>query len=494
MEQVQRKLNESRLLRWLVLIFTAGLMFGTYWAEDCLGPLKGMFETELGFTSSEFGRLAQASTWLNLFGMIIIGGIILDRWGIRKAGTLFSFLATAGAFLIYLGSKGTFGQSKNAMLWTMIIGRILFGSGLETVCVMVSRTIVKWFKGYELALAMAISVGFGRLGSTGAVSFGAEIAGGGVAPGLSFAAAMIGVGFLMFIVYIFFDFKFDKVAGASAPAGSLQEEQFKLSDLPKLVTDRSFIFITLLCVAFYVAVFPFIKYGPDFLYHTYKFGYTLPALKGLNFLGKIKAYLQTGPKVTALIPLATLLFTPIFGWFVDKKGKAASVMILGSLLIIFAHFIFSFLGTVALGYIGLVCLGIAFSLVPAAMWPSVPKIVPDRYLGTAYATMFTIQNWGLNLFYWGIGWLVDWANPEAVKAVQAAREDLLSSGVRPEDISQKIEVMRQAGELPYYDYTIPVLPMLVMAVVSILLAFKLKASDKKQGYGLELPSGSNLKE
>jgi len=177
----------------------------------------------------------------------------------------------------------------------------------------------------------------------------------------------------------------------------------------------------------------------------------------------LKLWLTNGPKTASLIPLGTILFTPIFGSYVDSKGKGASLMILGSLLLIFAHLALSLTSTPLLAYAGLLSLGIAFSLVPAAMWPSVAKIVPEKRLGTAYASMFTVQNWGLGLFFWGIGALLDVVNKSKLEAIRSGEE--------------------------VYDYTIPILVLVLCGVISIFLAYKLKAADKKQGYGLELPSG-----
>jgi len=484
MEQAKRMYNESGFIRWLVLILLSGLTFGTYWFQDCLGPLKGLFETELGFTSSQFGLLVSSTTWANLALMIIVGGIALDRWGTRKTGVIFGALATIGAFLVYFGSKGTFGTDKNTTLTVMIIGRILFGTGFETVGVMVSRDIVKWFKGYELALAMGINMGFGRLGSAGTNFFGLDIAGGSVAPGLSFAAALIGLGLIMFLIYLFFDRKLEDSEEMKASS----EDQFKFKDVMDLITDRSFIFIALLCVAFYSAVFPFIQYAPDLLVNKFGFSYNMPDLSNFSFLEKLKAMFSNGAKVTSFIPLGTILFTPIFGRLVDKKGKAASLMILGALLLIFAHITLSILNNVVLGYLGLLSLGVAFSLVPAAMWPSVAKIVKQNRLGTAYATMFTIQNYGLAAFFWGIGKVLDLANPKVVTQIQEMRVHLEGQGLDASQIAAQMEAMKISGELPVYNYTVPIFMLVVLGIISIFLAYQLKAADKKQGYGLELPS------
>jgi len=176
-----------------------------------------------------------------------------------------------------------------------------------------------------------------------------------------------------------------------------------------------------------------------------------------------KLWFSNGPKTASLIPLGTILFTPIFGNYVDKKGRGASLMILGSLLLIFAHIALSLFSVKILAYLGLLSLGIAFSLVPAAMWPSVAKIVPENRLGTAYSSMFTVQNWGLGLFFWGIGAVLDLANKENLTAIRA-------------------------GEMTY-NYKIPIFILVMCGIVSIFLAYKLKQADKKQGYGLELPSG-----
>ena len=418
--------------------------------------------------------------------MIILGGMALDRWGIRKTGLILCVIATIGAFVVAFGSMGWFGTTKKAMLVSMMIGRILFGIGLETTCVLISRTIVKWFKGKELAFAMGLNLLVGRLGSFCAISFGLDIAGGNISIAIITSASIILFGTILFIAYLMFDVKLDKQMAAGAEVSD--EDQFKFSDLLKLITDHSFIFISLLCVAFYSAVFPFLQYAPDLLVNKFGFTYTLPDLSGMSFWDKVSAFFHNGPKVSGLIPLGTMFFTPIFGRLVDKKGKAASIMILGSVLLIYAHLTLSVLNSVFLGYTGLFALGVAFSLVPAAMWPSVAKIVAENRLGTAYATMFTIQNYGLSAFYWGIGKVLDIVNPEVVRQIQTTREQLQSQGLSVAEVSARIDEMRALGEIPPYNYTIPILMLVALGVVSIYLAFLLKRADKRQKYGLELPS------
>jgi len=486
MEQAKKLLRDSAAIRFTVLFMISILMFGTYWFQDGLGPLKGLFESQLGFTSSQFGLLISSTTWANLALMIILGGMALDRWGIRKVGMILCVIATIGAFVVAFGSKGTFGTSKKAMLISMMIGRILFGIGLETTCVLISRTIVKWFKGQELAFAMGLNLLVGRLGSFCAISFGLDIAGGNIDVAIVTAASIILFGTILFLAYMIFDVRLDRQMAAGVE--SHEEDNFKFSDFVKLLTDHSFIYISLLCVAFYSAVFPFLQYAPDLLVNKFGFTFAMPNLDGMSFWQKISAFFHNGPKVSGLIPLGTMVFTPIFGRLVDKKGRAASIMILGSVLLIYAHLTLSVLNSVILGYTGLFALGIAFSLVPAAMWPSVAKIVAENRLGTAYATMFTIQNYGLSAFYWGIGKVLDMVNPAVVAQLQSTRERLLAGGNSIAEVSEKIDRMRLTGEIPNYNYTIPILMLVGLGVISIFLAMQLKRADRRQKYGLELPS------
>ncbi len=515
MDRLKQTLKDSAAMRWLVLVLISMLTFSTYWFQDFYSGLKGLMESQMGFSSEEFGRMIGLTTIANMFGMIIVGGMILDKWKIRIAGLTFGGMATLGGAISALAASGFFGESHRTILTMMIIGRIFFGIGLEVVCVVAIRTIVKWFKGYELALAMAINMGFGRLGSALGIAVSIDIAQGSVPPAVNFAATLIGLALIIFLIYLMFDVRIDKQIKEQATGE--KEEEFKFSDLFKLIKDPSFIYIALLCVSFYAAVFPFMQYAPDLLVNKFGFNYDLPAkggsiyLFGSAALGNASIYLalflfgvgfslgpaniksknrkilfiviaitlfvlflyllrrtlgiwlHNGPKTASLLPLGTILFTPIFGNYVDKKGRAASLMILGSLLLIFAHLSLSIFNSPLLAYIGLLSLGIAFSLVPAAMWPSVAKIVSENRLGTAYATMFTVQNWGLGLFFWGIGAVLDLTNKANLEAIRA-------------------------GDAKY-NYTIPILLLVGCGVIAIFLAFKLKQADRRQKYGLELPSG-----
>ena len=539
-ETIKKTLRDVAPMRWFILVLVSALMFATYWFQDFYSGLKPLMESQFNMTSSQFGTMIGLTTIANMFGMIIIGGIILDKWGIRLAAIIFGSVATLGGIISALGAADVFSSDPSTRLTIMIIGRIVFGVGLETTCVLVTRTIVKWFMGYELALAMAINMGIGRLGSALGTAISPDIANKNVPTAITFAATLIAIGAILYIIYLIFDVKIDK----QLKTKKSEEDQFKISDLLKLVTNKSFLLIAGLCVAFYSAVFPFMQYAPDLLVNKFGFSYELPksasqiVLFGSATLGnasifiglflfgvafpmipaniknkfkKIAAliitfalflcfiyllkdvlavWIKNGPKAASLIPMGTILFTPIFGRFIDKKGKAASIMMLGALLLIFAHISLSVLNSLLLCYFGLFSLGIAFSLVPAAMWPSVAKIAPAKRLGTAYAAMFTIQNWGLGIFFKGIGTVLDWVNPKVVAKLHSIRSGLQAQGLSNTQISEKIEQLRKAGELPIYNYTIPILMLVGLGVISMFLAIWLKKASKEQGYGLENPSSS----
>ncbi len=487
MNEFKQKLNDSAAMRWSMLSLVAVIMFATYYINDIFSGMKGIMETQLKMSSSDYGLLLGSVGFFNTIGMIIVGGIILDKLGVRRTGVAFVGIATLGSFLIAYGGSsyfvnggfgyqfmGSFLPQYSPQLKVMILGRLLFGLGLETCCVLVQTVVVKWFKGKELALAFAINMGVGRLGSASAIMLAPVLAGsmvGNLYPSfptvLWFGFGLAAIAMLSFLVYTIFDIKMDKQLaelGEVEEAAKSSEQKatekavadkaaadakggfmpwLRSTGLIDLLTNKSFLYITALCVTFYAAVFPFMGYATDMLVN--KFG----------FETKVAA------KVTGFIPIGAIVFTVIFGRLVDKKGKSASLMIIGSLLLICAHLTLSL--TMLPPYIALFALGVAFSLVPAAMWPSVTKIVVERRLGLAYSMMFTIQNWGLMMFFYLIGKVLEVTNP----------------GITAQMIDAK-----QAT----YNYTTAILMLAFLGLAGMLFAFLLKREDKVSGFGLELPS------
>jgi nitrate/nitrite transporter NarK len=326
----------------------------------------------------------------------------------------------------------------------MSLGMLIFGLGAETSIVVTSKIIVKWFRGYEIALAFALNLGIARIGTALAFNLSPRL----ILPGqwnfaIWFAAMLLLIGFLAFLVYIMFDIKIDR---QMKTAGSLlnKDEEFHFPDVAKLFTNRSFLFITFMCVTFYAAVFPFLKYAPDLFFH--KFGISR----------------ERSGDIASLLPYGTVFFTPLFGWFVDKKGKTASLMIYGSLLLILVHLLLTF--TSVNPYALMALMGIAFSLVPAAMWPAVSKIVPDHLIGTAYGIMFSFQNLGLFAIPILAGYILDATNP----------------GITPGMIEHGSKL----------SYTHVMFMFAALSMLGFLFALLLKWDDRSSGYGLELPSNS----
>jgi len=448
---MRRALNESALARWAALFLISLVMFATYYFYDVYSGIKSTLQTEIGLSNADYGMMYGAYSFTNSFLlMAFLGGMILDRWGIRKTGIVFISLIVIGTLGTAFGASGyfhsgtvgygflgSFLQHYSPALKLMVLGRIIFGLGAETFYVILNKIIAKWFKTKELALAFGINVAFGRFGTAAALILSPRI----VAHAAHWTSAgwfgimLILIALIAFIFYLIIDFRFDRQMSEMKTAG--EPDNFSIRDIGLLLTNKSFIFIVLLCVTFYSAVFPFLGFAPDFLMN--KFHFT-PVFSG---------------KITSLLPFGTVVFTPLFGWWCDVKGKSASIMILGSFLLICVHLIFSL--TSLTPYVPLVILGIAFSLVPAAMWPAVAKIVEVRRLGTAYGFMFTIQNYGLMLVPLIMGKVLDATN----KNVPAG------------------------GTLNYF-WTIILLAG--FGILGILFAILLKRDDKRMGYGLELPN------
>lgn len=455
---IKKSLRDSATARWTALFIVSFTMMCGYFLSDVMSPLAGMLESQLGWSRADYGTYTSSYGWFNVFlFMLIFGGIILDKLGIRLTGfgsTVFMVVGTAIKYWAVasttLSSDVIFGL--NAQLFWACIGFAIFAVGVEVAGITVSKIIVKWFKGKELATAMGMQVAMARIGTAIALGFSIPIARAtgiiDVSRPLLVALIALCIGLIVFIVYNLMDIKLDK---SEATANELneadEEEDFKISDIGKILNNKGWWYIAILCVLFYSAVFPFLKYATDLMVN--KFGVDQ------NVAGMIPM----------LLPFGNILLTPLFGGIYDKKGKGATIMIIGSILLILVHGLFSIpgLNSWITAMVLVVVLGIAFSLVPSAMWPSVPKIIPEKRLGTAYSLIFWVQNWGLM----GVPLLIGWVLEKYCITGQTVRDGMTVNT---------------------YDYTIPMMIFAGFGVLALIFAFLLKEEDKKMGYGLELPN------
>lgn len=466
-EKVQALLSDSKAVRWTALLFVSLTMLAAYYAVDMIAPLQSLLEINYKWSPSNYGFFSGSEYMLNVFGFLILSGIILDKMGIRFTGLMAAGVMLLGVAVKFYALTETFGaggpgyalfdsfwKEMPATAKLASLGYATFGIGVEMAGITTSRAVVKWFQGKELALAMGMQLATARLGASVAFFFSAPLAGyevvNGVAKGavlnpIYLGLALLAIGFLTFFVYTVLDRKLDRQTGRLSDADP--SEQFHLSDLRKIITNPGFLTISALCVLFYSGVFPFLKYAVNMMQN------------------KLGVSAEVGGMISAMLPIGTILLTPVFGAYLDKHGKGASIMILGSVLLMAAHLTFAFVPLnmgVAIGAI--VVLGISFSLIPASMWPSVPKIVEERYLGSAYALVFWIQNIGLMLFPWLVGQILELTNPGVAEALQAG------------DTTKT------------YDYTYALLMFATLGLCAVGLAFLLKVIDARHGYGLELPN------
>lgn len=473
---IKQTLRDSKKARWTALAIISITMFAGYFLTDVMSPLKPMLETEFGWSSTNYGIFTSAYGWLNVFVfMLIIGGIILDKMGVRFTGLMSSGIMVLGAGIKYyaishptLLTDTTFGIHTQVLMAS--VGFAIFGVGVEIAGITVSKIIVKWFKGKEMALAMGMQMAVARIGTMLAMVAPVPLAtlftnehtqlvngelvekvGPSISAPIAFALLLLVIGFIAFFIYNAMDRKLD--ASISDSGEEEEGEPFKLSDILNIIVNKGFWLIAILCVLFYSSVFPFIKYAADLMVNKY----------GLKQ--------SVAGAIPGLLPLGTLFLTPIFGSLYDKKGKGATIMIIGAALIIFVHAIFSLpvLNYWLVAVILVITLGVALSLVPSAMWPSVPKIIPENQLGTAYSLIFWIQNWGLMGIPALIGYVLDKSNPQVLAA-----KELVAQG--------------QNVEIPLYDYTNPMLIFTALGILALVVGFLLKAEDKRKGYGLELPN------
>lgn len=466
-------------VRWLAVGVISLVMFSSYYFYDALSTIKPVFTAQFQFSGAEYGAVVGWYSLANII-MAVVGGALLDKWGIRKTGLLFFGISAIGAIVTAYGvsdayGSGGFGFSimngifpkMSPVLKILLLGRLIFGLGAESSYVVINRVLVKWFKGKQLAFAFGLNLAVARLGTASALVLAPSLTAGPTDIGISMtlAAGIMCLGFLFFIIYSILDYSPGRKLDANVASG--EEEKFQISDVFDLFKNKAFIYISMLCVLFYSAVFPFLAFTPDLLFN--KFGINLESagfaawigdfLKGFN-LRDFKVELILIGLISSLIPFGTIVFTPIFGGIADSKGKRATLMIIGSILLIAVHL------TLALTYlppfIPLAVAGVAFSLVPAAMWPSVPFIVRESRLGTAYGLMFSIQNIGLMLFPWLAGVTLDATNP-GVTATAVAEGTAR------------------------YNYTYTMLMFSALGILGLIFAFLLKREDKKIGNKLERP-------
>ncbi|MBM6864825.1 MFS transporter [Bacteroides caecigallinarum] len=456
-QQVKKKLNDSWGMRWGALAIVAFTMMAAYYVNDVVAPLKSMLEAlpaenGLGWTSSDFGIYTGAYSFLNVFCLMLIwGGLILDRFGIRFTGKLATILMVAGTWLEYYAMTSMVGTTDmilgyKADVFIASAGYSVFGVGAEVAGITVTKMIAKWFRGKEMATAMGVQVALARVGSQAAYAVAIPVARSFelTTPVLIGLVCLVG-GMIAFFSFSVLDKKLDTQMEEIKDESS-DDEKFSFKDVATILSNPGFWLIALLCVLFYSCVFPFQKFASELMITKYGIDENVAGF----FAG--------------LPALGALILTPVFGGMVDKRGKAASIMMFGAAMLIFVHFVYA-LPFITGSYVAIammIILGIAFSLVPSAMWPSVAKIFPAHQLGTAYALIFFIQNIGL----WGVPTLIGFVlDNYCITGKTAAGTNL-------------------------YDYTLPMCIFTGFAVLSLFVAFALKIADKKFGYKLE---ESNIK-
>ena len=531
----QTTLRDSAALRWTALLLLALAMFCSYIFMDILSPIKDLMQSTRGWDSTAFGTMQGSETFLNVFVFFLIfAGIILDKMGVRFTALLSGVVMLVGATVNWYAVTEGFAGSALDIWFTnnlnyipgfdeigvspfyegmpssaklSAVGFMIFGCGVEMAGITVSRGIVKWFKGREMALAMGSEMALARLGVATCMIFSPMFATLGgkvdVSRSVAFGVLLLLIAFIMFIVYFFMDRKLDLQTGEAEE----KDEPFKISDLGAILSSGGFWLVALLCVLYYSAIFPFQKYAvnmlqcnltftevpedsfwagntvtvlqyiimlvaagtafaSNFARRTLKFPLLLLAIVGLVAFCYMGYMRQSAATVFSVFPLLAVGITPILGSYVDHKGKAATMLILGSILLIACHLTFAFVlpafkgnavGGVIVAYATILVLGASFSLVPASLWPSVPKLVDAKIIGSAYALIFWIQNIGLWLFPLLIGKVLDASNPGVTDPLQ-------------------------------YDYTNPLLMLAALGVAAFIIGLILKVVDRKKHIGLELPN------
>ena len=452
-EKLQMTLRDNAFARWAVLVLVASMMFFAYMFVDILSPLASLLNDTLGWDQGVFGTYAAGEYLLNVFGFLILAGIILDKMGVRFTGLLSASLMVIGAGIKLFGitwSEANTVEWLNAWWPSMpgsaklaMFGFMIFGCGCEMAGTTVSKVLAKWFKGKEMALAMGLEMAIARLGVFAAMWLSPMLSERFAVDGVNsvsapfiFSGLLLVVGLLNYFVFTIMDKSFDKqlVAIGEATAESDPEEGFHVSDLKQILTSKMFWIIALLCVLYYSAIFPFQRFATNFLEETL-------SISNAEAAGLFKWF-----------PILAMVLTPFLGAFIDYKGKGASMMLLGAIIMIVCHSVFAFVlpayPSKVLALVTILVLGVSFSLVPASMWPSVPKIIDEKVLGSAYCLIFWVQNIGLCLVPLLIG---------------------------------KLRVATNG-------YLVPMIVFASFGVLAFLLSLALKVEDKKKNYGLELPN------
>jgi len=469
-EKIIKLMNDKPSLRWLALILIALAMFFGYMFVDVMSPLQALVEAEKGWTPGVFGTYASAEYILNVCGFLILAGIILDKMGVRFTGILSTSMMLVGASIKFYAVSSLFaGSAFEAWLnswWVTMpgsaklasLGFMIFGCGCEMAGTTVSKAIAKWFKGKEMALAMGIEMAIARVGVFAIFSISPVIAAkmGTIAAPVGFCTCLLLIGVINFIAFSIMDRKFDAqlIEAGQMSSEPDSDEEFKVKDLGKILSSRSFWVVALLCVLYYSAIFPFQRYGANML--QCNIGDMTPT---------------QAANIFRWFPIGAAAITPFLGSFLDHKGKGATMLIYGALLLIICHLVFAFVlpstHSKEIAYVTIVVLGISFALVPASLWPSVPKIIDEKILGSAYCLIFWVQNIGLCFVPKLIGNVLESSNAanEAVLAAKAAGAEFIP-----------------------YNYTIPLIIFAGFGVLALLIALYLKALDSKRGLGLELPN------
>lgn len=548
-EKVATLLRDKASARWTALILLAMAMFFSYVFMDILSPIKDLLESTRGWDPDAFGTYAGSETFLNVFiFFLIIAGIILDKMGVRFTAILSGLVMLVGATINWYAVTESF-MDSSLKVWfdnhlnyiplfdelgvspfyegmpasakLSAIGFMVFGCGVEMAGITVSRGIVKWFKGKEMALAMGSEMALARLGVATCMIFSPVIAKMfgriDVSRSVAFGVILLIIALVMFIVYFFMDRKLDAQTGEAE-----EKEPFKVKDIGTILSSGGFWLVALLCVLYYSAIFPFQKYAVNMLQCNLTFealpegsfwsSNTVAIIQYVvmlvvaataftsNFSKGIAKYVllivsivllivfclmayrrQSAESIFAVFPLLAVGITPILGKYVDNKGKAATMLMLGSILLIVCHLTFAFVlpmfrgnqvGGVVVAFVTILILGSSFSLVPASLWPSVPKLVDSKVIGSAYALIFWIQNIGLWLFPMLIGKVLKSSNPQIVEQLNTGTIDAETAATS-------------------YNYTNPLIMLACLGVAAFILGFVLKIVDKKKNLGLELP---NIKE